>query len=115
MPDDASAVEVETDADAEPAAGVAAAGAALASEPAVAAPEEVHDAQPAVNGARRAVADSSIRVDVGLLDKLMNLVGELVLARNQILQLAATQTDAGFIAHRPAAQPDHHRAAGRAS
>ena len=30
--------------------------------------------------------DSSIRVDVGLLDKLMNMVGELVLTRNQILQ-----------------------------
>jgi two-component system chemotaxis sensor kinase CheA len=29
---------------------------------------------------------STIRVDVNLLDKLMNLVGELVLARNQILQ-----------------------------
>ena len=38
---------------------------------------------------RRSVADSTIRVDVGLLDKLMNLVGELVLARNQILQYAA--------------------------
>ncbi|MDH5671902.1 MAG: chemotaxis protein CheW [Myxococcales bacterium] len=35
-----------------------------------------------------AVADSSIRVHVDLLDKLMNLVGELVLARNQILQFA---------------------------
>ncbi|QJR35961.1 chemotaxis protein CheA [Gemmatimonas groenlandica] len=33
-----------------------------------------------------AIADSSIRVDVALLDKLMNLVGELVLARNQLLQ-----------------------------
>jgi two-component system chemotaxis sensor kinase CheA len=31
-------------------------------------------------------ANSTIRVDVSLLDKLMNLVGELVLARNQILQ-----------------------------
>ena len=31
-------------------------------------------------------ADSTIRVDVSLLDRLMNLVGELVLARNQILQ-----------------------------
>ncbi len=31
-------------------------------------------------------ASSTIRVDVTLLDKLMNLVGELVLARNQILQ-----------------------------
>src|SRR5207248_7380244 len=30
-------------------------------------------------------AEASVRVDVGLLDRLMNLVGELVLARNQIL------------------------------
>ncbi len=41
-----------------------------------------------------AVADSTIRVDIGLLDKLMNLVGELVLARNQILQFTARQEDA---------------------
>ena len=34
---------------------------------------------------------SSIRVDVDLLERLMNRVGELVLARNQILQLTATQ------------------------
>jgi two-component system chemotaxis sensor kinase CheA len=34
---------------------------------------------------RTAASESSIRVDVTLLDKLMNLVGELVLARNQIL------------------------------
>ena len=40
------------------------------------------------------ISDSSIRVDVGLLDKLMNLVGELVLARNQILQFNAQQEDA---------------------
>jgi len=39
------------------------------------------------------LSDSSIRVDVGLLDKLMNLVGELVLARNQILQFNAQQDD----------------------
>ena len=32
------------------------------------------------------VSDRSIRVDVELLDQLMNLVGELVLARNQVLQ-----------------------------
>ncbi|MGB9605524.1 MAG: chemotaxis protein CheA, partial [Bryobacteraceae bacterium] len=42
------------------------------------------------------VADTTIRVDVGLLDKLMNLVGELVLARNQILQYSARQEDAAF-------------------
>ncbi len=44
------------------------------------------------------VADSTIRVDVVLLDKLMNLVGELVLARNQILQYNATQEDTNFAA-----------------
>ena len=43
------------------------------------------------------VADSTIRVDVKLLDTLMNLVGELVLARNQILQFTATQDDANFV------------------
>ncbi len=48
------------------------------------------------------VADSSIRVDVGLLDKLMNLVGELVLTRNQVLQLSGTQGNDRFLdtAHR---------------
>jgi two-component system chemotaxis sensor kinase CheA len=40
-----------------------------------------------------AIADSTIRVDVGLLDRLMNLVGELVLARNQILQFNSRQED----------------------
>ncbi|MBW3085436.1 hypothetical protein KEM60_01636 [Austwickia sp. TVS 96-490-7B] len=42
---------------------------------------------------RRSVADSSIRVDVDLLDSLMNLVGELVLTRNQLLQRAAARQD----------------------
>ena len=42
------------------------------------------------------LAESSIRVDVGALDKLMNLVGELVLAHNQVLQFTSTQQDAGF-------------------
>ncbi len=46
----------------------------------------------------RRTADSSIRVDVGLLDGLMNLVGELVLARNQILQFTQSSTDAKFAA-----------------
>src|SRR5262249_54809517 len=43
-------------------------------------------------------AETSIRVDVALLDRLMNLVGELVLARNQILQFAASQSAATFLA-----------------
>jgi len=44
-----------------------------------------------------ALSDSNIRVDVSLLDKLMNLVGELVLARNQILQFSSTQQDTSFL------------------
>jgi two-component system chemotaxis sensor kinase CheA len=40
----------------------------------------------------------TIRVDVGLLEKLMNLVGELVLTRNQLLQFNATREDPGFLA-----------------
>ncbi len=36
------------------------------------------------------IADSVVRVNVQLLDKIMNVVGELVLNRNQILQFANT-------------------------
>ncbi len=39
-------------------------------------------------------ADSTLRVDVELLNRMMNLVGELVLTRNQILQ--TTSADPGF-------------------
>jgi len=41
-------------------------------------------------------AAETIRVDVHLLDKLMNLVGELVLTRNQITQFSARQSDSSF-------------------
>ena len=44
------------------------------------------------------VTDTSIRVDVNLLDKLMNMVGELVLTRNQILQWTTSQEDQGITA-----------------
>jgi two-component system chemotaxis sensor kinase CheA len=47
---------------------------------------------------RGSVADSTIRVDVRLLDDLMNLVGELVLARNQIVQLVSGRDDAMLLA-----------------
>jgi len=46
-----------------------------------------------VQGERRS---ESIRVDVDILDRLMDLVGELVLARNQMIQFAATETDTDF-------------------
>ena len=48
------------------------------------------------NDSGRSLSDSSIRVDVGLLDELMNLVGELVLARNQIVQLVGEEQDSHY-------------------
>ncbi|MGB0454187.1 MAG: chemotaxis protein CheW [Bacteriovoracaceae bacterium] len=44
----------------------------------------------------RTVADSVVRVNVALLDKIMNLVGELVLSRNQILQYSNNLQDGGL-------------------
>jgi two-component system, chemotaxis family, sensor kinase CheA len=44
-----------------------------------------------------AQASVGIRVDVDLLDRLMTLVGELVLTRNQILQLAAARRERALI------------------
>jgi len=43
-----------------------------------------------------AAAEANIRVGVGLLDKLMDLVGELVLTRNQILQFNTEREDAAL-------------------
>jgi len=68
-------------------------------EPTVEAPEK--DGQ---------LADSTIRVDVGLLNRLMNLVGELVLARNQLLQETAKCCPTENIA---TLKPYYQRAAGR--
>ena len=46
----------------------------------------------------RSVTDATIRVDVTLLDNLMNLAGELVLSRNQILQHSVNYNDASLTA-----------------
>ncbi len=60
-------------------------------------PADVEHALEAQADPRRSVADSSIRVDVDLLDALMNLVGELVLTRNQIVQHASTREDTDLV------------------
>jgi len=52
---------------------------------------------PAEPTAAPSVADTAIRVDLALLDRVMNLVGELVLARNQILQYGARSSDSGLV------------------
>ncbi|MCD4748447.1 MAG: chemotaxis protein CheA [Thermoanaerobaculales bacterium] len=43
------------------------------------------------------LGENSLRVDVGALDRLMNLVGELVLARNQILRQTKNCEDAALV------------------
>lgn len=45
----------------------------------------------------KSAAESTIRVDVALLDKLMTRVGELVLARNQILQFTGSLGDSELL------------------
>ena len=47
-------------------------------------------------GTNRPTTESSIRVDVDLLDHLMNLVSELVLARNQIRQYRMTDVEPAY-------------------
>ncbi len=78
-------VGIEAGNDASPAAQAA-------TESGVAANSDVAT-PPAANGKPSAAADSNIRVGVVLLDKLMDLVGELVLIRNQILQFTAERDD----------------------
>jgi two-component system chemotaxis sensor kinase CheA len=59
-------------------------------------PEDVSAAQQILEAKPRDTAPETIRVAVSLLDKLMNLVGELVLARNQLLQLSTTVESTGL-------------------
>jgi two-component system chemotaxis sensor kinase CheA len=68
-----------------------------AATPAVAAESALDTPGEASEAKGPAVSANNIRVDVGLLDKMMNLVGELVLARNQILQFTGTHQDTGFV------------------
>ncbi len=53
--------------------------------------------EPMLHHDELSLADSSIRVDVALLDKLMTRIGELVLTRNQILQQIANSNDLTFV------------------
>lgn len=69
-----------------------------AAEPETAPVAKQNDADANSAAKSGSVADSTIRVDVGLLDKLMNLVGELVLARNQVLQFTSRLEDASLTA-----------------
>ncbi len=43
-----------------------------------------------------AIANQSLRVNVDVLENLMTMVSELVLTRNQLLQISRTEKDSGF-------------------
>jgi len=58
--------------------------------------EDVLAAQQVLDAKLREAPQETIRVGVNVLDKLMTLVGELVLARNQLLQISSTLEDTGL-------------------
>src|SRR5271155_856505 len=58
--------------------------------------EDVLAAQQTLDAKPRDAAPETIRVGVNLLDKLMTLVGELVLARNQLMQLTNNLENTGL-------------------
>jgi two-component system chemotaxis sensor kinase CheA len=79
------------------------------SEPAKAAPapaakapvsEAEADASRPRGQASGSAAESSLRVDVVLLNRMMNLVGELVLTRNQVLQATAADPNMTLLSRR---------------
>ena len=80
--------ESPRDPEPEPRSVPAVAASALPAQPASEPAPEVQAASSS------GTADSTLRVDVELLNRMMNLVGELVLTRNQILQ--TTSADPGF-------------------
>jgi two-component system chemotaxis sensor kinase CheA len=64
----------------------------------VAAEAETDAGKPRV--ATTAAAESTLRVDVTLLNRMMNLVGELVLTRNQVLQATAADPNMTLLSRR---------------
>ncbi len=54
------------------------------------------DHEPTATTDSSAVYDASVRINVDLLDKLMTIAGEIVLARNQILQYSQQHGDPAF-------------------
>ena len=60
------------------------------------APSPAAKAPAAAPSAESSVANQSIRVSVDLLENLMTMVSELVLTRNQLMQLVRSQHDSAF-------------------
>lgn len=71
---------------------------AAVAAPVVAEPKDKAAAATAANAAAKGAAakaapESNVRVDTRLLDKIMNMVGELVLVRNRLVRLGVTRED----------------------
>jgi two-component system chemotaxis sensor kinase CheA len=62
------------------------------------APAEAESPRPRVQAG--SAAESTLRVDVTLLNRMMNLVGELVLTRNQVLQATAADPNMTLLSRR---------------
>ncbi|MGB0663631.1 MAG: chemotaxis protein CheA [Pontibacterium sp.] len=63
-------------------------------EPVVSVPTPKPAPAPAPTGQQaKPVAENNVRVDTRLLDKIMNMVGELVLVRNRLVRLGAAHED----------------------
>ena len=75
---------------APPGAGVSPASAPMSAPPSVALQPSAPPAAPARHAAP---AETTVRVDISRLDVLVNRAGELVLVRNRLLSLAASQGD----------------------
>lgn len=60
--------------------------------------EKLEDLDQQIRGddMKKSIVDSFVRVNVNVLDKIMNVVGELVLNRNQILQYASKADSSEF-------------------
>ncbi len=68
--------------------------------PASAAPVPAADSQKPRAAAMGSAAESTLRVDIALLNRMMNLVGELVLTRNQVLQATAADPNMTLLSRR---------------
>ncbi len=67
---------------------------------AAAAKSEAAAANEPARAAAASAAESTLRVDVALLNRMMNLVGELVLTRNQVLQATAADPKMTLLSRR---------------
>ncbi|MEN1681724.1 MAG: Hpt domain-containing protein, partial [Planctomycetota bacterium] len=94
----ADAADADADIDAQIAAAFAARETKQPAKPKKkkATPQEAQNSAIAAAAKKPTPADANIRVSVGVLDSLMNLAGELVLSRNQLLQAVSTEEKAGL-------------------